>query len=440
MSAKRLSASTLLAIALAVATAPAFALLVEQFSNPNAEPAKPPAKETPYQAKLREGMTALLGGKLDAAEGALNAAAKLDAKAYAPWLGLAELAVRRGRPADAEKFAAQAISIAPKSAEAATGAGRVALVVGKHTEAEKHFQAATALDPKFIQARLDLADLQVNTDRAREAAQGYRAAIGVDPKHAGAYFGLGRALVRLGEPAEAVKSFEKSGELAPANPLPWMALSEVHTGAKAYDKAAAALDGALKAAPEYLPARLAKGDLWAVRGDPKRALVEYNEILTTAQGPVAGQVHSKIGMLHQAQKRPDDADKSYEAAIKADSNAAVAYNNRAWLAADRKRDLNEALVWAKKAVELAPKGATFHDTLATVYLARNEADPALAAARTAVGLAPGAPDYHYRLGLALELKKQNAEAVQAFQKAIELKKDFPDAPDARRRIDALGRR
>ena len=115
--AKPFPATTFLAVALSLASVPAFALLVEQFPNPTTDAAKPAAKETPYQLKLREGMMALLDGKLDAAEVALNAAAKLDAKAYAPLLGLAELAVRRGRFAEAEKFAAQAVTVPPISAQ-----------------------------------------------------------------------------------------------------------------------------------------------------------------------------------------------------------------------------------------------------------------------------------------------------------------------------------
>jgi len=54
---------------------------------------------------------------------------------------------------------------------------------------------------------------------------------------------------------------------------------------------------------------------------------------------------------------------SYKKVIQIDPKQAIAYNNLAALNLDRKQDLGHAESWAKKAVELSPEVADFHDTL-----------------------------------------------------------------------------
>jgi tetratricopeptide (TPR) repeat protein len=63
-------------------------------------------------------------------------------------------------------------------------------------------------------------------------------------------------------------------------------------------------------------------------------------------------------------------------------------NNAAWMAARCQRKLDEALVWAEKAVALAPDEPSYYDTLAEVHFQRGDRDAALAAAQKAVDLSP----------------------------------------------------
>jgi tetratricopeptide (TPR) repeat protein len=57
--------------------------------------------------------------------------------------------------------------------------------------------------------------------------------------------------------------------------------------------------------------------------------------------------------------------------------SALFHNNRAWLAARCRRDLNAALDHARKAVELAPRQAGYRETLAETHFQRGERDQAI---------------------------------------------------------------
>ena len=75
-----------------------------------------------------------------------------------------------------------------------------------------------------------------------------------------------------------------------------------------------------------------------------------------------------IGMIHQSQKRNAEAKKSYESALEASPNAAVAANNLAWILADERQDLDRALMLANQASALRPEDPQVFDTLGWVYM------------------------------------------------------------------------
>ncbi len=64
-------------------------------------------------------------------------------------------------------------------------------------------------------------------------------------------------------------------------------------------------------------------------------------------------------------------------------------NQLAWLVGNTGGDLNQALQWAEKAVELHPESAAYWDTLAHVHFHRKEWDKAVEAQSRAVALQPG---------------------------------------------------
>jgi tetratricopeptide (TPR) repeat protein len=68
--------------------------------------------------------------------------------------------------------------------------------------------------------------------------------------------------------------------------------------------------------------------------------------------------------------------------------SAEAHNSAAWLSACCRRNLDQALAHALKAIELEPGAAGFHDTLAEIYFQRGDKEKALAEQKKAIELNP----------------------------------------------------
>lgn len=396
-----------------------------------------PAPSQQAQAKLQDGYRALTGKDLAAAEAAFKEASRLEPKAVAPMLGLAEVAKLRKDVKGAEKWLKEALKVAPGSADAHVAWGRYLNVTRKFAESEAAFDKARSLDPKLLAPHLDLGELYLSgLFKPKEAERAFREAIRLRADHAGAHNGLAGALAAQKRLAEAAAEFEAAARLAPNNPLPLHALGKLHQYSGEADKALAAYGRALKVNPDFIPALLDRGDIYAAKNQPESALADYSEAIKRA--PKQATTHFRLGMFHQGRNRNTEAVAAYRAAIEADPRFAPPYNNLAALAAEGKSNLVEALGWAKRALELEPGVPDFADTLGQVHRARGEPDRAIEHFRRAASAKPPRAEFYYHLGLALAEKGAGKEASVALKRAIEIRPDFPGAADARTLINKLG--
>ena len=379
----------------------------------------------------------LAGGQIDEAASGFAAAAKIEPDAIAPLLGLADVAVRKGKALEALKLVEQAQKLAPEATEVRIAAGRLAYALGKKSDAEDHFKRAAASNPNISAPLLDLGEFYMAERRHGDAIKVFTTAAGLSAPHPGASFGLGRALIASGNDKAALSAFEQAAKLAPGNPLPLVAMAELQLRSGDTKQALALLDRALLLDPKLASARLAHADALAAQGSRDPARSEYLALLDTAQGTQAAVIHAKLAALRQAAHDTDGAVAALKQAIKLDPNFHPAYNDLAWLAAERKRDLDNGLKWAKTATELAPKSASYLDTLGYVLLTRGDKEAAVSALRRAIALSPDTPDYHYRLGLALQAQAQTQAALASYRTAIKTGKPFRELDDAHRRIAQL---
>ncbi len=424
--------------ATALSHAPETGDLALQVSSPKvSDPKGSETLNAAARAQIDNGREALEAGDLNAAEEAFAQAAKAQPTAYSPRLGLADVALRRNRRSDAEKFMKEALVNGQSSAEVAAAAGRLAFALGQTAEGEKQLQRAIAIDPNFVTPQTDLGEIYLASGRVPEAVKSFRNAIAASPRHPGARFGLGRALAAGGDLAGAAAAFEDAARLSPGNPLPLIALAELQAKNRQFDQALASLDRAAKVQPSNMRIGIARADVLVLSGARDKAVVELTEMLKTAQPPGSAHVFLKLGILQQAAGQLDAAQSSYLRAVEADDKIPLAHNNLAWVAAERKRDLDLALRHALRALDLQPGTPSFEDTLGFVHSARGEYDQAIEAYGNAIKSAPGVPDFHYRLALALQAKGQPDKAAASFKSALDLGKPFADKQDAQARLQAL---
>jgi tetratricopeptide (TPR) repeat protein len=240
----------------------------------------------------------------------------------------------------------------------------------------------------------------------------------------------------------AAAAFEQAATVAPDNALALTALAEVQSAQGKPDRAIVTLARAQERSPNNLQVRLTRASVWTRSGSPAKALAEYDDALKTFGPPLSAALHLQKGALLQASAKSAEAEAAFRQAIEADPNAHLAYNNLAWLLAEGKRELDQALAAAQKALALAPGLAPYEDTMGFVRLTRQEVDEAIAAFGRASRAAPAVPDFEYRLATALEAKGQLAQALASYDKALAKAaaargRPFAQLDEAKRRRAAL---
>lgn len=412
--------------------APVVAVPVEGTGTTPVSPAKPSAADT----KADEGFQALRRGDNDAAEAAFREAARLDPKRPRPYLGLAEVAGRKNKPELVESFLKQALAADPNDSNAARVWAAHLFRRGRFADAEAAFKKLIALDPSSPEARADLGETYLlGLKKPKAAEDAYRGSLARDPRYLRAQLGLAGSLAAQRRTDEAVAAYRQAASFAPTDPRPMHSLGRLYASQAKFDLALAENAKAIAVDPAYLPALVDRGDLFLAKNDVEGAIAAYKAGVTAVKEPAL--LYFRLGVAYQGAQRWPEAMQAYLDAVKHEPAMFGAYNNLAFIAASRKERLDDALGWAKKAIELSPKETTLYDTLGWVHRARGELELAAKAIETAVAANPKQPSFRYHLGVVYAEQGKTKEAATELQRALELDKNFRYAADARTRLQAL---
>jgi tetratricopeptide (TPR) repeat protein len=192
------------------------------------------------------------------------------------------------------------------------------------------------------------------------------------------------------------------------------------------------LDRSIKAQPNFPAAQLERGNVLMAMNSDDRALRAFAEVPNLPEAQVS------MGMIHQRHSRWAEAERAYLAAVKIEPKAAVAYNNLAWMAADRKLNLTKALEWAQKAVALDPKVPEYQGTLGWVYRAQGNLGKAEETLLAAAAAKPSRPAVVFTLARVYIERGKTAQGASEIKRALALDPNFPGADLARKQLKALG--
>jgi tetratricopeptide (TPR) repeat protein len=134
-----------------------------------------------------------------------------------------------------------------------------------------------------------------------------------------------------------------------------------------------------------------------------------------------------------------DAIREYEKVIALDPGFGAAYNNLAYLFAERRINLRKAVELAEKAVELIPDNPCVFDTLGWVYCQSKRYRDAIKNLEIAVKKIQDDPVVFYHLGVAYYKNGNKQKALKTLQYALKIDRDFKDAKKARNLIKKLTR-
>jgi tetratricopeptide (TPR) repeat protein len=161
---------------------------------------------------------------------------------------------------------------------------------------------------------------------------------------------------------------------------------------------------------------LRMGEAYRRKGDTESAIASltFASQLLPDQAVVMG----TLALVLDAGGKKAEAEQAYRATLQLDPEDATATNNLAFLMAERGEDLDQALVLAQRAMELAPDDADTIDTAGWVQLKRKQTDIAIGLFARAVGKEPGNDEYRQHLLQAVEAKGSQSATVDELKSLL----------------------
>ena len=144
-----------------------------------------------------------------------------------------------------------------------------------------------------------------------------------------------------------------------------------------------------------------------------------------------------LGTIYDMQKRFDLSEKHYRKALNINSDFTPAANNLAFLLAEQRKNLDEALNLAQKAKEKLNDDPSVMDTLGWIYYKKGLYDSAMSEFKDSLEKIPENASVHYHLGLTYYKKGEKELAKTELEKALSLDDKFNGAEEARKILSNL---
>jgi len=305
--------------------------------------------------------------------------------------------------AGAEKIYQHILELRPGFASGYVSLGLALHGMEKNIEALEAFDKALAINTRQMDAlhyKVSIHMQGKNVNKALESCRKHRKNFDpADPSLAIIDLIEGKVFMSIGKLEKAKSRFDKAVEHTPTLTAPYQELAIIYESQKDVPAAIQNYETLLKLKPDYLPVYLSLSRIYKDQGD-----------------------------LNKARKYLKDA-----LAIKSDF--APAANNLAFILAETKTSLYEALRLAKTARDKDPNNPDYLDTLGWIYYLQGSNDLALRELEESININPNNPVTHYHLGWAYYETRKYEEARTHMAKALELDPGFKYADKAR---DVLG--
>jgi tetratricopeptide (TPR) repeat protein len=357
----------------------------------------------------------------------LELAIRTNSKSPEPYIVLSAFKMSRGDLAGAVATVNDGIAAAPNASELRVVLARLYLLQNRNDDAVAAYQKAIELDPKAVAPRLELGDAYRAELRQPEKSLAiYNDVLAIDEKNVAARLGLGQALANLNRLDEAFAALTEAQRLAPGSAPISYTLGQFYAMTGKPNEAIAAFDRALTSQRNYVDAHIAKGRVLQVTGKRDEAIAEYNAALLVDKKAIGALIGS--GMIYQATGQTAAAEEAFREALNIDKDNLIALNSLAWMAAEKKTELNEALAWATRAASIAPNQPDILDTLGWVLRQRGELPKAAEVLEHAVKLRQTTEIYTHLGTVRADMGDKNA-AAEAFNAALKLTPDYAAAKD-----------
>lgn len=429
----------------------------------------------------------LAEGNFDLAIEYARKAVKEDPRAGGAYLVLGTAYLLTGKTRQSEANFTLLRKLSPEFHLTSYFLGMIKLVEKDYDEAVRHFTHLSAALPKLKESYLNTAaawHLKGELGKAKDAAL---KAIAADPLDPVSHFALGNIHISRKEYDSADEEYRKAEELFPDFGMDGFRTEEYFkpdgkdgvpaslTLALLFNKAGLYLDSVkaihstintksldnpvalmlmaksqarlgnfreaeelylflTRVRPELITPLAELGELYESRGDTAKAIEFSRKAAVEARHPAT--LSLRLADLYGKAGEAGRAVAEYKRAILASPQSVYGYHKLARVLVDRD-DLTEALKYALKGVSVNPEDAEMKDALGWVYYKLGKYGEALGAYSGITGNGARNPAFYYHLGLVLQKLDDLDGARDAFEKALDINEEFPDAPEAKRMLDKL---
>jgi tetratricopeptide (TPR) repeat protein len=242
----------------------------------------------------------------------------------------------------------------------------------------------------------------------------------------------GSTLTSLGRFGEALAALDRSIELEPEDPRPHLKRGRTLEMCGRLEEAIAGSDRAVEVNPGFVPAHLFRGRLLRDVGKNVEALAAFDRAVEL--GGEDPWVQRTRGLILVELGRPEEALRAYERAIELEPGRASTHAILAQLLLDREeyqRAREEYELALELGIEDSQAGAAIRVNLGVALKALGKPEEALEAYDRAIELDPEYATAHYDRGVVLGDQLDRPEdALAAYRRAIELEPGYAEAHQA----------
>jgi len=273
---------------------------------------------------------------------------------------------------------------------------------GKQEDARKQIRAILAQTPEDIRG-LQLLLLSYQSEkRLPQGLAELKQYADQHPNSVGIQQFVGTALLGQGSKDEARTVFTRAKAADPGAATPYLYLAQMDATSEKLDSSQAMLADLLKQQSKNVTANLWSGHLAMMKSDYPAAITFYQQVLSV------------------------------------DPSNINALNNLAFLFAEHSNQPDQALAYAQKARELAPKSGSVANTLGRVYYLKGLYEDAIPLLKSAVDLDGGAQNT-FHLGFAYLKAGEFAKGRQVLNVALKMGPALPEAEEAKRLLIATAK-
>jgi tetratricopeptide (TPR) repeat protein len=307
---------------------------------------------------------------------------------------------------------------------------------GQRARAIEQAQAAIIRWPQVAVLHVQLGVQQAADGHSEQGRRSLSTALQLDPTSIAALSALADLDVRVGRAQAALARINHRLRQQPDNPVLLLLSARTHAAAGQHDKAETTLRRLVQLDPSNLDAFAALGRFYLATGRLDEAREQFERLAPNDKGAGAA---TMVGMILEAQNRPEEAQRAFERALETNPRAGVAANNLACLYQEQGR-LDDALGWAIVANEQLRSMPEAKDTLGWIRVQRGEYREALPTLAASMEARPDNPLYRYHLAYAYWKTGSATHAREEFRRALASNAAFAGRDEAERILGELDSR